>query len=107
VHRHGETITVFDFDSAGACWRAIEAHSVLRSSQAFFEAWLDGYRSVRSFNQHNEQAVAVFCLLGNVRGVAWDLGVARSSRGTPVLGRADLPRIVDTWLEWERKYIRS
>jgi Ser/Thr protein kinase RdoA (MazF antagonist) len=105
VHRHGENITVFDFDSAGACWRAIEPHYVLRSSQAFFEAWLDGYRSVRSFNQHNEQAVAVFCILGNLRGVAWELGVARSSRGKPLLGRADLPRVVDTWLDWERKYI--
>ncbi len=107
VHRHGQNITVFDFDSAGTCWRAIEPHYVLRASQAFFEAWLDGYRSVRSFNQHNEQAVAVFCILGNLRGVAWQLGVARSSRGKPLLGIADLPRVVDTWLDWERKSIRS
>lgn len=105
VHRHGENITVFDFDSAGACWRAIEPHDILKSSQAFFEAWLDGYRSVRPFNQHNEQAVAAFCILGDLRGVTWGLGVARSSRGKPRLGIADLPGIVDTWLDWERKKI--
>ncbi|HEY4384316.1 MAG TPA: phosphotransferase [Ktedonobacteraceae bacterium] len=103
VHRHGENITVFDFDSAGACWRAIEPHSILRSSQAFFEAWLDGYRSVRPFNQHNEQAVAAFCIIGDFRGVTWGLGVARSSRGKPLLGIADLPSVVDMWLDWERK----
>jgi Ser/Thr protein kinase RdoA (MazF antagonist) len=103
VHRHGESITVFDFDSAGACWRSIEPYSVLRSSKAFFEAWLDGYRSVRPFNQHNEQAVAAFGIIGELRAIAWELGVARSSRGKPLLGISDLPSIVDAWLDWERR----
>ncbi len=103
VHRHGESITVFDFDSAGACWRSIEPYSVLRSSKAFFEAWLDGYRSVRPFNQHNEQAVAAFGIIGELRAIAWELGVARSSRGKPLLGISDLPSIVDGWLDWERR----
>lgn len=102
VHRYGENLTVFDFDSAGACWRAMEPQAILRSSQVFFEAWLDGYRSVRPFNQHNEQAVAAFCILGDLRGVTWSLGVARSSRGKPLLGIADLPGIIDRWLDWER-----
>lgn len=106
VHRHDENITVFDFDSAGACWRAIEPYGVLRFSQEYFEAWLDGYRSVRPFNQYNEQAVAAFGIIGDLRAVAWKLGVARSSRGKPLLGIADLPSVVDTWLDWERKYIR-
>lgn len=106
VHRHGENMTVFDFDSAGVCWRAIEPHSVLRSSQEDFEAWLDGYRSVRPFKRHDEQAVAAFCILGELRGVAWKLGVARSSRGNPLLERAELPGVVDTWLDWERKKMR-
>jgi Ser/Thr protein kinase RdoA (MazF antagonist) len=103
VHRHGESITVFDFDSAGACWRSIEPHGVLRSSQEFFEAWLDGYRSVRPFKRHDEQAVTAFSILGDVRVVAWKLGVARSSRGKPLLGISDLPGVVDTWLDWERR----
>lgn len=107
VHLHGEGMTVFDFDSAGACWRAIEPHHILRASKAYFEAWLDGYRSVRLFSRHNEQAVAAFGIIGDLRVVAWDLGVARSSRGQPLLGSADLPGIVDTWLAWEREQVRE
>ncbi len=105
VHRHGESMTVFDFDSAGACWRSIEPYGVLRSSKESFEAWLDGYRRVRPFTQHDEQAVAAFSIIGDLRAVAWRLGVARSSRGKPLLGIADLPGVVDTWLDWERKNI--
>lgn len=103
VHRHGDSITVFDFDSAGACWRSIEPHSVSRSSKEYFEAWLDGYRSVRPFNRHDEKAVAAFSIIGDLREVAWELGVARSSRGKPILEIADLPDVVDTWLDWEHK----
>lgn len=105
VHRHGETMTVFDFDSAGVCWRAIEPHGVLRTSKASFQAWLDGYRSVRPFTRHDEQAVAAFSIIGDLRVVAWRLGVARSSRGTPLLGIADLPGVVDRWLDWERRHV--
>ena len=105
VHRHGDIITVFDFDSAGECWRSIEPHGVLRSSKEYFEAWLDGYRSVRPFNRHDEKAVAAFYIIGDLRVVAWKLGVARSSRGKPILGISDLPGVVDKWLDWERKNI--
>ena len=103
VHRHGDRITVFDFDSAGECWRSIEPHGVLRSSKEYFEAWLDGYRSVRPFNGHDEKAVAAFSIIGDLRVVAWKLGVARSSRGKPILGISDLPGVVDKLLDWERK----
>jgi Ser/Thr protein kinase RdoA (MazF antagonist) len=103
VHRHGESITVFDFDSAGICWRAIEPYGVLRFSKASFEAWLDGYRSVRPFSRHDEQAVAAFCIIGDLRVVAWKLGLARSSRRKPLLAISDLPGVVDMWLDWERK----
>ena len=44
-----EGLTVFDFDSAGACWRAVEPYGVLRFSEPYFRAWLAGYRSVRPF----------------------------------------------------------
>ncbi len=107
VHRHDDSITVFDFDSAGACWRSIEPYGVLRASKEYFEAWLDGYRSVRPFSQHDEKAVAAFGIIGDLRVVAWDIGVARSSRGKPLLGIADLPNIVDTWLDWEQKNVSS
>lgn len=103
VHCHGDRMTVFDFDSAGACWRSLEPHYVLRSSREYFEAWLDGYRSVRPFSQHDEEAVTAFYIIGDLRVVAWDLGVARSSRGKPLLGIADLPGVVDMWLDWEHK----
>ena len=105
VHRQGDMITVFDFDSAGECWRAIEPHGVLRSSKEYFEAWLDGYRSVRPFKRDDEIAVAAFSIIGDLRVVAWRLGLARSSRGKPLLGVADLPGIVDSWLDWERENI--
>lgn len=105
VHRYGESVTVFDFDSAGVCWRAIEPHAVLRSSKELFEAWLDGYRSVRPFSQDDEEAVAAFCILGELRGVVWRLGAAHSSRGKPQLEIADLPGIVDMWLDWENKNV--
>ena len=105
VHRQGDMITVFDFDSAGECCRSIEPHGVLRSSKEYFEAWLDGYRSVRPFKRDDEIAVAAFSIIGDLRVVAWRLGLARSSRGKPLLGVADLPGIVDSWLDWERENI--
>lgn len=107
VHRHGDSITVFDFDSAGACWRAIEPYGVLRASKEYFAAWLDGYRSMRPFSRQDEKAVAAFGIIGDLHAVAWDIGVARSSRGKPLLGIADLPNIVDTWLDWEQKNVSS
>lgn len=106
VHRHGESITVFDFDSAGVCWRSLEPYGVLKASKAYFEAWLDGYRSIRPFSQGDENAIAAFCIIGNLRVVAWDLGLARSSRGKPLLEASDLPGVVDAWLDWERKHVQ-
>lgn len=102
VFRNDDTLTVFDFDSAGTCWRAIEPYGVLKSSKDYFAAWLEGYRAIRPFSEADERAVAAFVIVGNLRVVAWDLGVARSSRGTPRLTTADMPSIVDAWLAWER-----
>ena len=103
VHRHGESMTVFDFDSAGVCWRAIEPSGILRASKERFQAWLAGYRSVRPFSQQDENAVAAFSIIGDLRNVAWNLGVARSSRGKPLLEASDIPGVLDAWLDWERK----
>ncbi len=107
IHLDGDTITVFDFDSAGECWRALEPYKALRLSQEYFKAWLEGYRSVRPFKQLDEDAVAAFGIVGDLRVVAWDLGVASSSRGTPKIGVPELKDIADGWLEWERNNVKG
>ena len=107
VHRNGDIIIVFDFDSAAECWRALEPYKVLRLSKEFFTAWLDGYRSVKPFKQVDEDAVAAFVIIGDLRVVAWDLGVAISSRGKPKIGIRELTIIADRWLDWESKYIKK
>jgi Ser/Thr protein kinase RdoA (MazF antagonist) len=101
LHRDSDSLTLFDFDIAGACWRSIEPHGVLRLSQEYFQAWLEGYRAVRSFDSGNERAVEAFAIIGDFRVVAWKLGVAKSSRGQPLLGVSGLTEVVDKWLEWE------
>jgi Ser/Thr protein kinase RdoA (MazF antagonist) len=105
VHRDGDSLTVFDFDSSGKCWRAIEPHGVMKFSRGYFSAWLEGYRAFRSFSQDDERAVAAFGIIGDLRVVAWKLGVARSSRGKPVLTVDDIPGVVDDWLHWEANNI--
>jgi hypothetical protein len=52
-------------------------------------------------------AVAAFGILGDLRVVAWKLGVAASSRGTPLLTVRDLPAIVDGWLDWEAVHLAA
>jgi Ser/Thr protein kinase RdoA (MazF antagonist) len=101
----GRDLTVFDFDSAGVCWRALEPWGVLRSSATRFEAWMAGYRTTRSFSVQDEAAVAAFGIVGDFRVVAWKLGVAESSRGSPLLGVQDLPDVVDGWLDWEAAHL--
>lgn len=101
VHLDEGKLAVFDFDSSAKCWRALEPYKVLRQSRDYFDAWLRGYRSIRPFSQLDEQAVAAFGIIGDLRVVAWDLGVARSSRGEPRLKTSDVPGIVDGWLDWE------
>lgn len=105
VHRTWNTLTVFDFDSAGRCWRANEPHGILRASRENFRDWLEGYRSVRPFSHADEHAVAAFGIIGELRGVAWKLGVAVSSRGRPLLTSGDLPGVVDEWLRWEHEHL--
>ena len=97
--------TVFDFDSAGRCWRAIEPHGVLKVSNDYFRDWLEGYRSVRPFSHDEESAVAAFVIIGDLRVAAWKLGVAESSRGKPLLDVSGLSDVIDAWLEWERNYL--
>lgn len=105
IHQHGDSLTVFDFDSSGESWRAIEAWGVLRYDVEKFKAWLEGYRAVRPFGDEDEKAVAIFGIVADIRNVVWKLGFAKSSRGKPLLKTEDLEKVVDEWLDWESKYI--
>ncbi|HMH70149.1 MAG TPA: phosphotransferase [Candidatus Saccharimonadales bacterium] len=104
IHIDGDKLTIFDFNSSGESWRAIEPYRVLKLSENYFKAWLEGYRSVRPFNEADEKAVAAFGIIGDIRSVVWDLGLAISSRSEPLLHANDLPKVVDGWLEWERRH---
>jgi Ser/Thr protein kinase RdoA (MazF antagonist) len=106
VHRNGDSLIVFDFDSAAESWRAAEPWGVLRASEDRFKAWLEGYRSIREFSEDDEKAVAVFGIVEDIRNVVWKLGYAKSSRGEPLMQTDELPQVVDEWLEWERNKIR-
>ena len=98
-------LTVFHLDSAAPCWRSVEPWGLLRYSAPAFRSWLEGYRAVRRFGPADEAAVAVFGIVGDLRAVAWQLGVAASSRGAPLLDAAALPAIVDGWLAWEATHL--
>jgi Ser/Thr protein kinase RdoA (MazF antagonist) len=98
-------LTVFDFDSAGESWRALEPWGVMRLSPAYLDAWLAGYRTVRPFSQSDETGVAAFGIIGDLRVAAWKLGVATSSRGVPLMQVRDLPALVDSWLDWEATHL--
>lgn len=103
IHIKEDLITVFDFDSAGKSWRAIEPYGVLQFSKEYFNAWLRGYRSVRAFTKSNESAVSAFVVIGEIRNVTWKLGLANSSRGKPLITSSDLPDIIKNWLCWEEQ----
>lgn len=105
VHLHGDTLIVFDFDSAAKSWRAAEPWGVLKAANERFAAWLKGYRQVREFSQVNEQAAAAFVIVEDMRNVVWKLGLATSSRGEPLLKTEDLSSVVDEWLKWEQRMI--
>jgi Ser/Thr protein kinase RdoA (MazF antagonist) len=107
VHLDGDKLTVFDLDSAGECWRSSEPWGVKGYSEDYFQAWVEGYRSVREFNSDNENAVAAFAVIQDIRNVVWKLGFAKSSRGEPLLKASELPQVVDEWLEWEEKMVNN
>lgn len=107
IHRQEDDLTVFDFDSAGKSWRAIEPFGVLQHSRKSFNAWLDGYRTVQDFSTANENAVSAFAIIGEIRTITWKLGLANSSRGNPILKTEDLPKVVDKWLNWEEQNLNK
>lgn len=105
IHLHKGKLVVFDFDSAAKSWRAAEPWGVLKASEDRFKAWLEGYRSIRDFSLQDEQAVAAFVIIEDIRNVTWKLGFARSSRGKPLMQTEEISIVVDEWLDWESKKI--
>lgn len=103
IHVHDGKMTVFDFDSAAYCWRAIEPYGTLLYSKAYFNDWLEGYRSVRPFSEADERAVYAFAIIGDIGNVVWKLGEANSSRGEPLMTAEELPKVIEEWLAWERE----
>lgn len=100
IHREGDDLTVFDLDSAAHTWRATEPSGVLHFGDHWFAHWLTGYRSLRPFSAVDEAAVAAAVLTEDLRYTLWKLGLARSSRGTPLLAPADLPDVLAHWRDW-------
>lgn len=105
VHRDGDHMGVFDFDSAGYCWRAFEPTGVLLGSDRYFQDWLTGYRQHRNFSAEDETAVRLFTAVSEIENTAWKLGLAKSSRGEPLMVAEELPATVNSWLEWERHHL--
>ena len=103
VHISNGNIIVFDFDSAAVCWRSYEAWGVLKTAQWRFDAWLNGYRSVRAFSADNVKAVECFVIIGDIANTVWKLGFAKSSRGEPLMKTSELPSVVNEWLSWEKR----
>jgi Ser/Thr protein kinase RdoA (MazF antagonist) len=106
VHRDDDKLYIFDLDSAAESWRATEPWGVKKFSEDYFKAWLEGYRSVRNFSEADEKAVAAFSIVEDIRNVVWKLGLAKSSRGKPLMQPSELPKAVDEWLEWEQDKIK-
>ena len=63
--------------------------------------------AVRSFGARDEAAVAAFGMIGDLRAVAWKLGVAESSSGAPLLGTEDLPGVIEGCLDWEAAHLAA
>jgi Ser/Thr protein kinase RdoA (MazF antagonist) len=106
VHVNEGDMMVFDLDSAGESWRAGEPYGVLMNSEAYFQNWLEGYRSIRNFSKEDEQAVYAFVIIGEIRNVTWKLGLAKSSRGKPLMVPDELPKVIDEWLSWEQEKLK-
>lgn len=105
IHVDGSALSVFDFDSAGTCWRAYEPYGVLLASEERLSWWLKGYREIRVFSPADEKAVWAFAIIGDIRNTTWKLGLANSSRGEPLLALSGLAAVVDGWLQWEKLYL--
>lgn len=103
MHVSGDSLTVFDLDSAGGTWRAVESQGVYQfakqTEEPYWESWLAGYQSVRPMPVKEQQAVPYLVALYGFENLAWKLGLTKSSDGKHVQ-EEDVPHIVDDWITW-------
>jgi len=108
VHRNGETLTVFDLDSAAPGWRAAEGQGVfswsVRSRPELWRSWLAGYREVRDMDSVAEASAPWFAVVSELGNTAWKLGLTPTSVG-PLMAIADLAAVADGWLAWEQQQL--
>jgi Ser/Thr protein kinase RdoA (MazF antagonist) len=72
----GELLAIYDFDQSGLGWRGYELQGVFHYASligrpSFWEALLDGYRSLRRFGDANIAAMPYFVVLNRI----WCLGI--------------------------------
>jgi Ser/Thr protein kinase RdoA (MazF antagonist) len=107
VHVDGDTITVFDFDSAAEHWTASEPQGVFHASVLWdrqsWSAWRSGYSEIRPLSEEDVAAVPVFVLLFQFENAAWKLGLTPTSVG-PLIDTAALDQLVDEWIAWAQTH---
>jgi Ser/Thr protein kinase RdoA (MazF antagonist) len=103
VHIDGDTITVFDLDSAATSWRAAEPQGVFHAGQLrgepWWEAWRGGYTEVRQMSDADVAAVPWFVLLFQFENAAWKLGLTPTSVGS-LMTTDDLRTLIDWCGGW-------
>ena len=108
VHLDGGRLRIFDFDSAGPGWRAIEGQGVYssaaQSGSEHWAAWKRGYRSVRTLRPEDEAAVPYFVLAYEIGNVAWKLGLTETSVGR-LVSHTELTATIESWRRWERSHL--
>ena len=98
------TLTVFDFDSAGPSWRAVEPYGVLRYSAPGFRSSLrDAGPYARSAPRTRRRSRCSASSATYERSPGGS-ALAVSSRGA-LIDAAALPAIVDGWLAWEATHL--
>ncbi len=106
VHVDGDTMIVFDFDSARPTWRALEPALLYMGHASdkpdYWQAWLDGYRAARELTEADLNAIPLFSIMYQFENVAWKLGLTPTAVGQ-LLTPDELREIVDDWLaQYER-----
>jgi Ser/Thr protein kinase RdoA (MazF antagonist) len=110
LHAHRGGISVFDFDFCGAGWRAYDLlpaswHSGRRGSAGMWQAFLRGYREMRTLDDADVAAVPLFSVVRHV----WAMGLRAievPSRGTARIDREYIDYRLAAFRRWEREHPR-
>ena len=100
-----EWSTCVNARQCGPSWRSVELALASSATRRPASRLVAGYRTVRRASVPADEAAAgVFGIVGELPVIAWQLGVAVSSRGALIDATA-LPAIVDGWLAWEAAHL--